>query len=191
MGYYQSDLHLRRHRLFADARRGRRRWPDHRRPARPRKTKTLPAALKRRLGLHPARDAHDRRPLASGARTNTSGFVYYVSITGVAGAPRPTAGKVNAAVARIKRAHRAAGCGRLRRAHGERRAPSRAPMALVVGSALVGTALRLGLDKNGDATRAPWNGDGTRWSMACARSAVGAEAVRRRYNSTSRAEGEA
>ena len=34
---------------------------------------------------------------------NTSGFVYYVSITGITGAAAPDAGKVSAAVARIKR----------------------------------------------------------------------------------------
>ncbi len=34
---------------------------------------------------------------------NTSGFVYYVSITGITGAAAPDTGKVNAAVARIKR----------------------------------------------------------------------------------------
>jgi len=35
--------------------------------------------------------------------TNTSGFVYYVSITGITGAAAPDAGKVTSAVARIKR----------------------------------------------------------------------------------------
>ena len=35
--------------------------------------------------------------------TNTSGFVYYVSITGITGAAAPDPGKVGAAVARIKR----------------------------------------------------------------------------------------
>src|SRR5246500_2027242 len=35
--------------------------------------------------------------------TNTSGFVYYVSITGLTGAAAPDTGKVAAAVARIKR----------------------------------------------------------------------------------------
>jgi tryptophan synthase alpha chain len=35
--------------------------------------------------------------------TNTSGFVYYVSITGITGSAAPDAGKVAAAVARIKR----------------------------------------------------------------------------------------
>src|SRR5713101_7967933 len=34
---------------------------------------------------------------------NTSGFVYYVSITGITGSAAPDAGKVSAAVARIKR----------------------------------------------------------------------------------------
>src|SRR4029450_3954978 len=35
--------------------------------------------------------------------TNTSGFVYYVSITGITGAAAPDTAKVTAAVARIKR----------------------------------------------------------------------------------------
>jgi tryptophan synthase alpha chain len=35
--------------------------------------------------------------------TNTSGFVYYVSITGITGAAAPDTGRVTAAVARIKR----------------------------------------------------------------------------------------
>jgi tryptophan synthase alpha chain len=34
---------------------------------------------------------------------NTSGFVYYVSITGITGSASPDAGKATAAVARIKR----------------------------------------------------------------------------------------
>ena len=54
---------------------------------------------------------------------NTSGFVYYVSITGITGAAAPDTGKVGAAVARIKRHTHAAGRGRLRRAH--RRAGAR------------------------------------------------------------------
>src|SRR5262249_2364394 len=35
--------------------------------------------------------------------TNTSGFLYYVSITGITGAAAPETGKVTTAVARIKR----------------------------------------------------------------------------------------
>ena len=55
--------------------------------------------------------------------TNTSGFVYYVSITGITGAAAPDPAKVKDAVARIKRHTRLAGRGRLRRAH--RRAGAR------------------------------------------------------------------
>ena len=54
---------------------------------------------------------------------NTSGFVYYVSITGITGAAAPDAGKVATAVARIKRHTKLPGRGRLRRAH--RRAGAR------------------------------------------------------------------
>ena len=61
---------------------------------------------------------------------NTSGFVYYVSITGITGTAAPDAGKVNAAVARIKRHTDAAGRGRLRRADAAQAARSpRAPTA--------------------------------------------------------------
>ena len=48
---------------------------------------------------------------------NTSGFVYYVSITGITGAAAPDAGKVTTAVARIKRHTRASRGGRLWRSH--------------------------------------------------------------------------
>ena len=50
---------------------------------------------------------------------NTSGFVYYVSITGITGTAAPDDAKVAAAVARIKRHTKLAGCGRFRRAHRE------------------------------------------------------------------------
>ena len=47
---------------------------------------------------------------------NTSGFVYYVSITGITGTAAPNAARVSDAVARIKRHTSLPGCGRLRRA---------------------------------------------------------------------------
>jgi tryptophan synthase alpha chain len=49
---------------------------------------------------------------------NTSGFVYYVSITGITGSATPDPGRVSAAVARIKTSHPAAGGCWLRGAHG-------------------------------------------------------------------------
>ena len=55
--------------------------------------------------------------------TNTSGFVYYVSITGITGAAAPDAAKVAGSVARIKRHTKLPGLRRLRRAH--RRAGAR------------------------------------------------------------------
>ena len=82
---------------------------------------------------------------------NTSGFVYYVSITGITGAAAPDAGKVAQAVTRIKR-HTglpvAVG-------FGVRDAASACAIAagadgVVVGSALVDT-LRKSLDKDGKA----------------------------------------
>ena len=70
--------------------------------------------------------------------THTSGFVYYVSITGITGAAAPDTGKVAAAVARIKR-HTAlpvcVGFGVRTAAHA--RAIAEGADGVVVGSALV------------------------------------------------------
>ena len=80
---------------------------------------------------------------------NTSGFVYYVSITGITGSAAPDAGKVTAAVARIKRHTKlpvAVGFG-VKTAEQARAIASGAD-GVVVGSALV-DALRASLDKNG------------------------------------------
>jgi len=82
---------------------------------------------------------------------NTSGFVYYVSITGITGSAAPDTGKVTAAVARIKRHTKlpvAVGFG-VKTAEQARAIASGAD-GVVVGSALV-DALRLSLDKNGKA----------------------------------------
>src|SRR5512135_852445 len=80
--------------------------------------------------------------------TNTSGFVYYVSVTGITGAAAPDTTKATAAVARIKR-HTglpvAVGFG-VRTAEQARAIAERAD-GVVVGSALV-DALRQSLDKN-------------------------------------------
>jgi tryptophan synthase alpha chain len=84
--------------------------------------------------------------------TNTSGFVYYVSITGITGAAAPDASKVSAAVERIKRHTSlpvAVGFG-VRTAE-QARAIAEGADGVVVGSALV-DALRQTLDKNGKAT---------------------------------------
>jgi tryptophan synthase alpha chain len=82
---------------------------------------------------------------------NTSGFVYYVAITGITGAATADPGKVSAAVARIKR-HTglpvAAGFGVKTAAHA--RAIAQGADGVAVGSALV-EALRMSLDKKGKA----------------------------------------
>ncbi len=83
--------------------------------------------------------------------SNTSGFVYYVSITGITGAAAPDASKVAAAVERIKRHTTlpvAVGFG-VKNAASARAIASRAD-GVVVGSALV-DALRLSLDNKGKA----------------------------------------
>jgi tryptophan synthase alpha chain len=83
--------------------------------------------------------------------TNTSGFVYYVSITGITGAAAPDTARVTAAVARIKRHTKlpvAVGFGVKTADHA--RAIAEGADAVVVGSALV-EALRQSLDANGKA----------------------------------------
>src|SRR5471032_2825301 len=80
---------------------------------------------------------------------NTSGFVYYVSITGITGSAAPDTGKVTAAVARIKRHTKlpvAVGFGV--RTPAQARAIAQVADGVVVGSALV-DAMRASLDKNG------------------------------------------
>jgi tryptophan synthase alpha chain len=82
---------------------------------------------------------------------NTSGFVYYVSITGSTGSAAPDANKVSAAVARIKRHTKlpvAVGFG-VRSAE-QARAIAENADGVVVGSALI-DALRGSLDKAGKA----------------------------------------
>ena len=82
---------------------------------------------------------------------NTSGFVYYVSITGITGAAAPDAGKVASAVGRIKR-HTAlpVAVGFGVRTSEQARAIAQGADGVVVGSALVET-LRQSL-KDGKAT---------------------------------------
>jgi tryptophan synthase alpha chain len=83
---------------------------------------------------------------------NTSGFVYYVSITGITGAAAPDAGRVAQAVARIKRHSRlpvAVGFGVKDAASAA--IIARGAEAVVVGSALV-EKVRTSLDAAGKAT---------------------------------------
>jgi tryptophan synthase alpha chain len=83
---------------------------------------------------------------------NTSGFVYYVSITGITGAATPNATRVTDAVARIKRHTRlpvAVGFG-VKTAQNAREIAQGAD-AVVVGSALI-DKLRESLDADGRAT---------------------------------------
>jgi tryptophan synthase alpha chain len=83
---------------------------------------------------------------------NTSGFVYYVSITGITGAAAPDVNLVSAAVARIKRHTKlpvAVGFGV--RTKKQARAIAEGADGVVVGSALV-AAIKDSLDKKGEAT---------------------------------------
>jgi tryptophan synthase alpha chain len=82
---------------------------------------------------------------------NTSGFVYYVSITGITGAATPDANKVTSAVARIKRHTKlpvAVGFGV--RTAANARAIAEGADGVAVGTALV-DALRASLDGEGKA----------------------------------------
>jgi tryptophan synthase alpha chain len=82
---------------------------------------------------------------------NTSGFVYYVSITGITGSAAPDPGKVSAAVGRIKKHTTlpvAVGFGV--RDAASARAIAAGADAVVVGSALV-EVVRKSLDKDGKA----------------------------------------
>jgi tryptophan synthase alpha chain len=83
---------------------------------------------------------------------NTSGFVYYVSITGITGAAAPDVGAVRTAVTRIKRHTRlpvAVGFGVRTARHA--RAIAAGADGVVVGSALV-SAVKASLDRKGCAT---------------------------------------
>jgi tryptophan synthase alpha chain len=83
---------------------------------------------------------------------NTSGFVYYVSITGITGTAAPNAARVSDAVARIKRHTSlpvAVGFGV--RDAARARSIAEGADGVVVGSALI-DALRETLDKDGKAT---------------------------------------
>src|SRR5271170_489839 len=86
--------------------------------------------------------------------TNTSGFVYYVSITGITGAAAPDPGKVTAAVARIKRHTKLPVCvGFGVRTAEHARAIAVGADGVVVGSALV-EAVRQSLGPDGKGTAA-------------------------------------
>jgi tryptophan synthase alpha chain len=84
--------------------------------------------------------------------TNTSGFVYYVSITGITGAAAPDTGKVASAVARIKRHTQLPVCvGFGVRTAAHARAIAEGADGVVVGSALV-DAVRQSLGPDGKPT---------------------------------------
>jgi len=84
--------------------------------------------------------------------TNTSGFVYYVSVTGITGSAAPDPGKVADAVTRIKRHSKLPVCvGFGVRTAEQARAIAESADGVVVGSALV-DALRKTLSADGKAT---------------------------------------
>ena len=85
---------------------------------------------------------------------NTSGFVYYVSITGITGSAAPDPGRVSGAVARIKRHTKLPVCvGFGVRSAAQARAIAENADGVVVGSALV-DAVRQSLDAGAKATAA-------------------------------------
>ncbi len=83
---------------------------------------------------------------------NTSGFVYYVSITGITGSAAPVATDVHAQIARIKRSTDLPVCVGFGVRTGEQaKALAKGADGVVVGSALV-SAIAESLDDNGKAT---------------------------------------
>ncbi len=83
---------------------------------------------------------------------NTSGFVYYVSITGITGSAAPDPTRVSGAVSRIKRHTKLPVCVGFGVRSGEQaRAIAEGADGVVVGSALV-DAIRTSLDGNGKPT---------------------------------------
>ncbi len=83
---------------------------------------------------------------------NTSGFVYYVSITGITGSAAPDTGKVTEAVARIKRHTKLPVCvGFGVRTAEQARAMAQGADGVVVGSALVDVVAK-GIGADGKAT---------------------------------------
>ena len=151
MGYLNPILSYGPERFCADAAARRRRRADHRRPA---DRGSRPAAAARRRAAGSTSSAWSRRrPTTSGCRTcsnGSSGFVYYVSITGITGTRSATAEDLAAAIPRIRRVNRPAGRGRLRRAHARAggRGGAASPMRAVVASALIDT-LAASLDARG------------------------------------------
>ena len=98
--------------------------------------------------------------------TNTSGFVYYVSITGITGAAAPDASKVGAAVARIKRHTKLPVCvGFGVRTADQARAIAQGADGVVVGSALV-EAVRTSLGPDAKPTAATVEVGGRSRSLA-------------------------
>ena len=111
----------------------------------------LPALAKGLNFIRLATPTTDDRRLPA-VLANTSGFVYYVSITGITGAATPDFGEVASAVARIKGHTKlpvAVGFGVKTPEHAA--AVAQGADGVVVGSALV-NAVRDSLDPNGRAT---------------------------------------
>ena len=83
---------------------------------------------------------------------NTSGFVYYVSITGITGAAAPDPAKVEGRGRAHQAPHQAAGFGRLRRAHRRARARDRRGRGRRGGRHRAGRGGAQSLDAQGKAT---------------------------------------
>lgn len=111
----------------------------------------LPAVAKGLTFIRLATPTTDAKRLPA-VLANTSGFVYYVSITGITGTAAPDAADVHAQVARIKKSTKlpvAVGFGV--KSPEQVRAIAKGADAVVVGSILV-TTIALSLDKAGQPT---------------------------------------
>ena len=138
MGYYNPIYIYGVERFLVDAKRRRCRRADRRRSAAGGRQRTVPAGAQGRHQLHPAGDADNRRRASAGGARNTSGFVYYVSITGITGSAAPDTGKVR------KQSRASSGTPSCRSASASACTPPNRPArcaqgadGVVVGSALV------------------------------------------------------
>jgi hypothetical protein len=137
----------------SDGREGRgRRRPDRRRSAAGGGRGIVPAGAEGRRQFHPSRHADDRRQAPARRSANTSGFVYYVSITGVTGrgdARLFESGRRGGAHQGSYEPAVAVGFG-VKNAGPRRRIAAHAD-GVVVGTALI-DALKASLDADGKAT---------------------------------------
>ena len=170
MGYYNPIYVYGVERFLVGRQQRRRRWPDRGGFAARGRRRIMPAGAPAGFNfIRLATPTTDDKRLPA-VLANTSGFVYYVSITGITGAAAPDPGKVAAAVARIKRHTELPVCVGFGVRNAEQaRAIGQFADGVVVGSALV-EAVRQSLGADPSRRRRPcrrsplWS---MNWRKAC------------------------